>query len=119
MGIVMKSFDTEKFRKELLSLRGNETQQVFSGKLGLNRSTLSLLETGKQLPSLEILNKICSISGRDVGEYFIESDSDALIYLMGSLEESDKGKITAMMDRIKTREKYEVLARRCADGIRR
>lgn len=115
----MKSFNTEKFCQELISLRGSETQQKFSEKLGINRSTLSLLETGKQMPSLEILNKICNVFGRDPGSYFVESDSNALIYLMGSLEESDKNKIITMMDRIKTREKYEVLARRCMNDIRK
>lgn len=118
-GKTMKSFNSEKFCKELIMLRGEETQQMFSEKLGINRSTLSLLETGKQMPSLDILNRICSISDKNPGDYFVESDSDALIYLMGSLEETDKCKINAMMERIKTREKYEALARRCVDGIRR
>lgn len=112
----MKSFNTEKFCKELIKFRGNETQLIFSEKLGINRSTLSLLETGKQMPSLEILNKICNIYNRNLDDYFIESDNDALIYLMGSLDESDKDKIVTMMDRIKTREKYEAMARRCVDG---
>lgn len=113
----MKTFNTEKFCQELLASRGSETQSDFSVKLGLNRSTLSLLETGKQIPSLEILNKVCDISGTEPSDYFTESDNDALIYLMGSLEERDKEKITTMMDRIKVREKYELLARRCLNGI--
>ncbi|MEH2955214.1 helix-turn-helix transcriptional regulator [Candidatus Merdisoma sp. JLR.KK011] len=113
----MKSFNTEKFCQDLIVLRGNETQVKFSEKLGINRSTLSLLETGKQMPTLEILDKMCGVFGRNPGEYFVESDSDGLIYLMGSLEENDKEKIAVMMDRIKVREKYEALARRCADGI--
>ena len=113
----MKLFDTEKFCRELISLRGNETQQIFSEKLGINRSTLSLLETGKQMPSLDILNRICGMFDKNPGDYFVDSDSDALIYLMGSLEENDKEKIALMMDRIKTREKYEILARRCASDI--
>ena len=115
----MKSFNTKMFCKELISLRGNETQQVFSEKLGINRSTLSLLETGKQLPSLDILDKICNKFNKNPGDFFVESESNALIYLMGSLEESDKSKITKIMDRIKTREKYEVLTERCVDGIYR
>ena len=113
----MKSFNAEKFCQELTFFRGSETQQTFSEKLGINRSTLSLLERGKQLPSLEILNKVCSMFDKNPGDYFVESDSNALIYLMGSLDESDKSKITTMMERIKTREKYEVLAGRCVDGI--
>lgn len=113
----MKSFNMEMFCQELIFLRKGQTQQEFAQKLGINRSTLSLLETGKQIPSLDILNKICSISNKNPGDYFTESDSDALIYLMGSLDENDKEKIGVMMHRIKTREKYETLARRCVNGI--
>ena len=115
----MKTFNTEKFCQELIQLRGSETQQSFSEKLGINRSTLSLLETGKQLPSLEILNRICGISDANPGDFFVECDNDSLVYLMGSLEESDKEKMSIMIDRIRTREKYDILARRCVDDISR
>lgn len=113
----MKTFNTNKFCRELIRLRGSETQLSFSGKLGINRSTLSLLETGKQIPSLDILNKICAISDENPGDYFVESNNDSLIYLMGSLEESDKEKMSVIIDRIKIREKYDILVRRCADDI--
>ena len=115
----MKTFNTEKFCQELIRLRGNETQQSFSEKLGINRSTLSLLETGKQMPSLDILNRICGIFDADPGDFFVEKDNDSLIYLMGSLEEGDKEKMSIVIDRIRTREKYDILARRCADDISR
>ena len=115
----MKSFNSDKFCQELISLRENETQQAMAERLGINRSTLSLLETGKQVPSLDILNKICSLFHKNPEDFFTESDNDALIYLMGSLEESDKEKIATMMDRIKTREKYNILARRCVNGFGR
>lgn len=114
----MKSFNTEKFCQELILLRGNESQQQFSEKLGINKEKLSLLEIGKQLPEMPVFHKICELSKKNPEEYFVESDNDALIYLMGSLEEADKSKIKIMMDRIKTREKYEILARRCMNGIR-
>lgn len=54
----MKAFDTKKFCKDLLKLRGEETQKNFAEKLQINRSTLSLLKSGKQIPTLEILNKV-------------------------------------------------------------
>lgn len=113
----MKTFDIEKFCKDLTDLRGAESQQKFAEKLGINRSTLSLLETGKQIPSLEILNKVCNLSSFQPNDYFVDYDNDALIYLMGTLEEADKERITSMMERIRIKEKYEILARRCKNGI--
>lgn len=115
----MKTFDMQKFCKDLLNLRGRETQQSFAEKLQISRSTLSLLETGKQVPSLEILSKVCEWGEVQPNDYFCEYDNDALIYLMGTLEESDKEKINAMMNRIRIKEKYELLARRSANDINR
>ena len=50
--------------------------------------------------------------GASADEYFIESTTDALVYLMGSLEETDKVKIEEMAERIRIKEKYELLAKR-------
>lgn len=113
----MKEFNTKKFCEDLLLLRGNESQFNFANKIGVNRSTLSLLETGKQLPSLEILSKICKAGGYDLNSYFQDSNNDALIFLMGSLEEPDKEKISELMERIKIKEKYEYLYRRSINDI--
>ncbi|MCD7837173.1 MAG: helix-turn-helix domain-containing protein [Lachnospiraceae bacterium] len=109
----MKTFDLQKFCKDLMNLRGKESQQNFAEKLQINRSTLSLLETGKQTPSLDIFNRICNLGEFQPNDYFNDTDNDAMIYLMGTLEEADKEKIMSMMERIKIKEKYEILARRC------
>lgn len=53
----MKEFNAKQFCKELVMLRGEETQYDFAIKLGINRSTLSLLENGKQIPALDIYRK--------------------------------------------------------------
>lgn len=108
----MKEFNVEKFCKDLITLRGKEAQNVFAKKLEINRSTLSLLENGKQMPTLDILSRICSLAGKNTDEYFMESTTDALVYLMGSLDESDKEKIEEMAERIRIKEKYELLAKR-------
>ena len=108
----MKEFNAEKFCKDLVSLRGKETQDNFAKKLEIKRPTLSLLENGKQIPTIDLLSKICSMTGASADEYFIESTTDALVYLMGSLEESDKVKIEEMAERIRIKEKYELLAKR-------
>ena len=51
----MKEFNSEKFCRDLVSLRGKESQDIFSKKLGIKRSTLSLLENGKQVPTIDML----------------------------------------------------------------
>lgn len=108
----MKEFNTEKFCKDLIALRGKESQDRFAQKLGIKRPTLSLLENGKQMPTIENLSCFCSLSGSNIDEYFIESTTDALVYLMGSLDESDKIKVEEMVERIRIKEKYELLAKR-------
>lgn len=108
----MKEFNAAKFCRDLISLRGRETQDSFAKKLEIKRPTLSLLENGKQVPTIDLLSRICSMNGNNADDYFVESTTDALVYLMGSLEESDKGKIKEMAERIRIKEKYELLAKR-------
>lgn len=48
----------------------------------------------------------------DIDGYFVEPTTDTLVYLMNSLEEPDKQKIEEMAERIKIKEKYEMLAKR-------
>lgn len=108
----MKEFNAAKFCKDIVELRGKETQDSFAQKIGIKRPTLSLLENGKQTPTIDILSKICDLSGKSTEEYFVESSFDSLVYLMGSLEEADKLKIEEMAERIRIKEKYELLAKR-------
>ncbi len=108
----MKEFNGNKFCNDLLMLRGQETQQIFAQKLDINRSSLSLLESGKQLPSLDILNKVCNLGGFQANDYFQDVNNDSLIYLMGILDENDRNKVNAMAERIRIKEKYDMLARR-------
>lgn len=108
----MKEFNASKFCQELVKLRGKETQEVFANKLEMKRSTLSLLENGKQIPNIHQLSKICDLAGHNIDDYFIESKTDSLIYLMGSLKKTDKNSIEKMAERIRIKEKYELLAKR-------
>ncbi|MCR5719102.1 MAG: helix-turn-helix domain-containing protein, partial [Lachnospiraceae bacterium] len=96
----------------MTELRGSESQQKFAEKLKINRSSLSLLETGKQIPSLDILNRVCNLGSFEPSSYFTETNNDALIYLMGKLEESDREKVDTVMDRIRIKEKYSLLSKR-------
>ena len=92
----MKEFNRKKFCEDLIALRGKESQDKFAQKLNIKRPTLSLLENGKQMPTIDILSLFCSLSGRSTDDYFMESTTDALVYLMGTMEESDKEKIEQM-----------------------
>lgn len=108
----MKEFNAEKFCKDLIALRGKESQDKFAQKLNIKRPTLSLLENGKQMPTIDILSQFCNLSGNNTDDYFVELTTDALVYLMGSLEEADKAKVEEMAERIRIKEKYELLAKR-------
>lgn len=109
----MKKFNGEKFCADLIKFRGDESQTSFASKLGVNRSTLSLLENGKQIPSIDILSQLCNLGAVEPNDYFEEIYNDSLIYLMGSLEDEDKEKIEDLIERIKIKEKYDYLVRRC------
>ena len=91
---------------------GKESQSTFAEKLNIKRPTLSLLENGKQLPTLDILSRVCELSGKRTDDYFRESRRDPLMFLMGSLDESDKKRIADMVTRISIKEKYELLSKR-------
>ncbi len=108
----MKEFNAEKFCRDLISLRGEESQDSFAKKLSIKRPTLSLLENGKQVPTIEMLGRVCNMTGNSTDDYFTEAETDALVYLMGSLEASDKARIEEMAERIRIKEKYELLAKR-------
>lgn len=108
----MKEFNVGKFREDLIALRGRETQDNFAQRLGVKRPTLSLLENGKQLPSIDLLSRVCSMNDHSTEDYFIESRTAALVYLMGSLEDSDREKIKEMAEQIRIKEKYEAYAKR-------
>lgn len=108
----MKEFNVKKFCEDLIELRGKESQASFAEKLEIKRPTLSLLENGKQMPTIDILSRICNLAGKNTDEYFTDSTTDALVYLMGSLDEADKAKIEEMAERIRIKEKYELLAKR-------
>ena len=110
--LTMKEFNAKKFCEDLITLRGKESQDNFAQKLDIKRPTLSLLENGRQMPTIDILSRFCNLSGNSTDAYFVESTTDALVYLMGSLEESDKAKIEEMAERIRIKEKYELLAKR-------
>ncbi len=76
----MKEFNGKKFCEDLVALRGKESQAAFAEKLEIKRPTLSLLENGKQISAIDILSRICSLSGKSTDEYFVDSTTDSLVY---------------------------------------
>ena len=60
----------------------------------------------------EIKKKGSQVVDFDIDGYFVEPTTDTLVYLMNSLEEPDKQKIEKMAERIRIKEKYEMLAKR-------
>lgn len=60
----------------------------------------------------EMKKKDSQVVDFDIDGYFVESTTDTLAYLMNSLEEPDKQKIKEMAERVRIKEKYEILAKR-------
>ena len=112
----MKTFDLERFRQNLITLRGTQTQNEFAATLGINRSTLSLLESGKQKPSLDILSKVCSLGDFEPNSYFENTEEEGFLYFINALQENDKETMQSLIEKIKMKEKYEMLARRCNES---
>lgn len=52
----------ETFAERIKAARGRESQEIFAGKIGLSRATLSLYERGISQPNADILQKICDIT---------------------------------------------------------
>ena len=60
----------------------------------------------------EMKKKDSQVVDCDIDGCFVEPTTDTLVYLMNSLEEPDKQKIEEMAERIRIKEKYEMLAKR-------
>ena len=60
----------------------------------------------------EMKKKDLQVVDFDIDGYFVKPTTDTLVYLMNRLEEPDKQKIEEMAERIRIKEKYEMLAKR-------
>lgn len=106
-------FNSELFINDLKNYRKSKTQSELAKELDINRTTLSHLENGKQLPSLGVIQRFCSLNGVNVQKYFVEDKQDSIMLLMGRLVDEDKPKLRDVMKRINIRLKYIELAKRC------
>lgn len=105
-------FNEQKFTKVLREFRGERTQADIAESLGINRATLSLLETGKQIPSIEILQKLCENVGLNADTFFDKESDDPILLMMGQFKEPDKPKLYEVLERINIREKYLSISKR-------
>jgi transcriptional regulator with XRE-family HTH domain len=106
-------FDTELFRKMLREYRGSRSQEDLAKEFGLGRSSVSLLENGKQLPTLDTLKKFCEKINKDISIFFRKEEDDPVFLLMGQLKDSDRDSLLEVLDRIKVREYYITISQRC------
>lgn len=106
----MKSFNFVLFSERLREVRGKTSQDIFARELGVNRSTLSLLENGKQYPTVEQLNYICEKVQVNTDYFFMEAETeDKLVLLMGMLDEEDKDEFERVLERHKVKMTYRAL----------
>lgn len=107
------NFNKDKFALDFRNFRGNRHQNEVADELQINRTTISLLENGKQIPSLEILQKFCEKTQVTIDSFFVSKTQSAILMLMGQLKESDKSKLNNVFNRIQVREKYIAINKRC------
>lgn len=110
---MLVNFDKELFALKLKDLRGSRSQSDLGAELDINRATVSLMENVKQLPTLELLQKVCDKLNMAIDDFFIKEAQNPMLLMMGQLRESDKPKLTAVIGRIKIREKYIAISKRC------
>ncbi len=106
-------FNSEKFANELKKYRGKRSQQDVSSRLGTNRTTLSLFENNKQIPSLDILQRFCELTNSNVDNFFVKEQTNPIIMMMGQVKETDKHALQKSLERIKIKQKYIAIGRRC------
>lgn len=106
-------FNSDLFINDLKNYRKAKTQSQLAEELEINRATVSQLENGKQFPTLEVIQRFCSLNGVNVQKYFVEENQDPIMLLMGRLIDEDKPKLSDVMERIKIRLKYIELMKRC------
>ncbi|GAB4074782.1 hypothetical protein GCM10028778_22850 [Barrientosiimonas marina] len=105
-------FNRELFAEKLKAYRDDKSQTDIASELNVGRSTISLLENGKQDPTLETLNQVCQKINQDLNTFFKEEQEDPVLLLMGQLKSSDKDNLVEVMERIKIREHYIAIDRR-------
>ena len=106
-------FNKELFAKHLREYRGEKSQAEISEILGINRATISLLENKKVVPTLEVITGFCEKNNSNIDSYFIQNENEPIMLMMGKLKETDKPLLANVIDRIKIRDRYISINKRC------
>ena len=72
----MISFDREKFIEDFKKLKGELSTEEFAVRLDIRKSNVSMLESGKQIPKVELLTRIANMCGTKPSDYFKEMGDD-------------------------------------------
>lgn len=105
-------FNIPAFSQKIKEYRGTRTQAEIADELGINRTTISLLENGKQVPTLEILKIICEKTNTNMDDFFIKKIHDPILLMMGQFKDSDRPKLENVLERIDIRQKYIAIGKR-------
>ncbi|MFD2867514.1 helix-turn-helix transcriptional regulator [Kurthia populi] len=68
--ITLEPNKTKRTNLKVLRAKHNVTQKDLARKLGVSPSTLSMIESGENTPSLELAYKIASIFGKSIEDIF-------------------------------------------------
>lgn len=110
-------FSRKKF-SEMLKLyrhKNGLTQDQFAKKIGVSRSTIAVIETEAQSPTMEVLNGICKVINAKVEDFFIKEQADPIFLMMGKMLDEDKPIMSKVIERINIRKKYISLNKRLGD----
>ena len=108
-------FESETFAAALKDYRikNKLTQEVLAKELDIARPTINLFENQKAKPTREQIEKICTRIEMPISQFFLEKQTDPLLYMMGSLNQRDDREVLVkILERIDIRNRYILLSRR-------
>jgi transcriptional regulator with XRE-family HTH domain len=106
-------FNIDLFARRLREYRSEKSQSDIAQELGINRSTISLLENGKLIPTLDVLQSFCERIGASLDDFFYKDDKNPILLMMGQMEEIDQQRLENVLQRIEIRQKYIAINKRC------
>lgn len=72
----MIGFDKQRFMEDFKRLKGTLSDEELASRLDIRRSYISMLESGKQIPKVELLTRIANMCGTRPSDYFKEMGDD-------------------------------------------
>ena len=111
----MRVFELDKFNKDLVDISKRIGIDRLMELLGIDENTYILLEEGRQIPSGEILERLCRIRETEKRNYFKDINEKNVMYELDEndfkkFEDMDFKKFEDMLEVIRIKEKYEKLS---------